>query len=161
MIFTLEYPENLITPKGLHLPSRKALEQAVRLLEILKRYVKVSDEEEYEFNIMVSDEVSTLNGKLVDISDTGEGIVICPSVTQWDLEGIFNIILNTLFNNKEHIAISRENLAEIAEYERILINFTWGLQDKLPIVKEFCDTHENIMDASISISEIVRSTTKN
>lgn len=99
--FSIDFPENMIEPKGLHLPKREDVEQAVTLVKIAldffpDLYVVGDDEEDWEFIVRVSDEILLLDGKLCDCDDLGEGIRFCPSATEWTVTSIFEMILHTL-----------------------------------------------------------------
>lgn len=102
--FSIDFPENLIEPKGLHLPQREAVEEAVALVKIALDYfpdLYVADEEEdWEFVVRINDEVSLFEGKVVCCRDLGEGICFHPSITEWTLTSIFEMILHTLIGPK-------------------------------------------------------------
>ena len=90
--FSIDFPDNLIEPKGLHLPKQEDVEQAVALVKIALDYFPdlyvVGEEEDWEFIVRVSDEILLLDRKLCDC--------FCPSITEWTLAGIFEMILHTL-----------------------------------------------------------------
>ncbi len=98
--FSIDFPENMIEPRGLYLPRQEDVEQAVTMVKIALDYfpdLYVADEEEdWEFIVRVSDKVCLIDRKLCDCDDLGEGICFHPSITEWTLTGIFETILHTL-----------------------------------------------------------------
>lgn len=152
MKFVIDYPAGMIEPRGLHIPRLEDIQQSVRLAEIIAQYIDPILEDDDVFPVTVCDEVFILEGKLVDASSI-EGITLYPSAIPWTVESISEVMLPSLFGDKEIVTIPKVNLIEVAESMKILINFIWDLQDKLPIIKEFCDEHEYIIDTSISLSE--------
>jgi len=141
-------------PKGLHIPCLEDIERVVELAGIVVKYIDVGLEDNDEFPISVCDEILIHDGRLVDVYSS-EGICFYPSVNRWTLEAIFGTILSSLFYDEKVIAISRNNLTAIAEQMKLMVNFIWGLGDKLPAANDFRLKHDNIMDMSISISEKV------
>ncbi len=97
MNFIIDYPENMIEPRGLHIPSLEDVKAAVSLVGIVVNYVDTAYEDCEDFDIRVNDEVFFHQGKLIDISDTGEGILIHPSCSEWTVETIFEMILHSMF----------------------------------------------------------------
>lgn len=152
MKFSINYPHGMVEPKGLHVPQLEDIQEAVKLAEIITKHVNIGLEEYDEFPISVSDEVFVHSGKLIDVS-VSEGIRFYPSVSRWTVESLFETILSTLLNNTESVAISKINLTVIAEQMKILINFIWNLRDELPIINDFCNEHDYIIDTSITVSE--------
>lgn len=152
MRFSINYPDGMTAPKGLCIPSLEDVQAAVRLAEILTKYIDLDFEEGDEIPVSVNDEVCVLDGKLVDASLT-EGITLHPSASRWTTELIFEMILPVLFGDKPTMAIPKVNLVEVEECLKLLINFVWGLQDKLPIVEDFCLENLYVVDTSISLAE--------
>lgn len=154
MKLILNYPETLTCPKGLHIPRLEDVQQAVRLTEILTKYIDLDFEEGDEIPVSVNDEVFILEGKLVDASLT-EGVTLYPSASRWAAGSIFGAILSTLIGDKPMVAISKINLTEIAKEMEDLVNFVWNLRDKLPVINEFCLKHDYIVDTATSLEEKV------
>jgi len=156
MKFIINYPENMTAPKGLFTPCLEDVQMAVRLAEIVVSYVDVPGyDSDDEFEVFVSDEVFVRQDILID-TDISEGVRLHPAARPWTVESVFEAILISLFGNETIIAISRNNLTEIAEAMKILINFIWNLQSTLPLVKDFCNEHEYLMDIGTTLSEKVR-----
>lgn len=102
MIFSIDFPNGMIEPRGLHIPRLEDIQQAIVLAGIALDYARYQEYEEgEEFEIRVTDKVNIFEGKLVDVNDHGEGLSICPSVSPWTLESIFELILCSLFGAKE------------------------------------------------------------
>lgn len=106
MNFVIDYPENLIEPKGLHLPRLEDIQQAVDVARIVLGHFphiehEYDGEENADFFINVSDEVALINGKLADCSDMGEGFTTHPSTTGWNVASIFGLILFILLGQSE------------------------------------------------------------
>jgi len=101
MTFSIDYPNGMIEPNGLHLAHFKDIQQAVVLTKIaLDHFPNTDFEEDFKFTIMVTDEVLLFNGKLAFCRDAGEGIILHPSSSKWTVEGIFEMILYGLFGSE-------------------------------------------------------------
>jgi len=155
MNLIINYPTEMTQPKGLHLPKVEDVQQTVKFAELVASYVNLDYEDDEAFTVMVTDEIDvSSDGRLINCYDTGEGIILHPSVSTWTVEAIFELILTSLFGEKGKTAmIPIVNLAEIAEGMKTLINFIWNLQGELPLIEDFCNKHDDIMDISISLSE--------
>lgn len=96
MRFIINYPAEMVEIKGLHIAKKEDVQQAIKLVEMVADYVDTGYEIGEEFEIAVSDEISILEGKLVD-ANLSEGVRLHPSVSKWTTETIFEMILHGLF----------------------------------------------------------------
>ena len=99
MNFIIDYPENLVEPKGLHIPKLKDVQQAVDVTKMALRYIPntlFDDEEDFDFIVKVDDTVFLFDRKLCECHDLGEGVMIHPSASGWTVVSILDVILYTL-----------------------------------------------------------------
>lgn len=159
MNFKIDFPENLTCPKGMYLPEREDVLQAVSLMKIVVSYIDPGVFEDDDiFQVVVSDELSfTSDGRLVGCCDTGEGLVLYPDHNPWTIESVFELMLRAVFGSQS-VSMPIINLQETAAALKTLVNFVWALPDKMPdgpartLIKDFCGGHDDIVYTSISVS---------
>lgn len=97
--FSIDFPENIIEPKGLHLPKREDVELAVSITRAALEYIPSAyfdAEEDFEITIEVNDEVTLFDGKICSCTGFGEGATLHPAISQWTVVDIFDAIMHTL-----------------------------------------------------------------